>query len=1321
MSDFAADGLLTYDGAIQKLREFSENIRDPFSDYVTARTTEDLIGELKAIVTGTSGLLVEDAGPDVTYLLWTGEDASGLVDEIKGTQAGQYVREVDCHVGQLVDSQEFKDVLRKLIAAKEESDGIDEKMNLYLNGGLPDGSRTPEGIKNSFFNIVSEKFVSQAEGDFRIVVGVDVDVAKLDNTFLWQTELPALSEKTGSFTVDGVPIEQLKGNFDNLDAFKSATYLRADLIDKLAASDLDNWIALGTEEKVIERIQYIDGLPKGHPEKDIFVHHTHSVEHFAEFHPHLPSSFGKMLNKLGPVGTVIGLLVVSTQAGAAALSGNHDEAWEIVEDWAVDASGSWAGETVGALAGTLAVAVATGAGAAVAAPVAGAIILGASLLGGIFAAEGAAAAWNIWKHHDDASRLSLMQKYTELFFGTGTLLSQLPDILAAQGERELILPALSEPDLAAHAREDVAWRYALKELNPFVIPGIDYSAFNANGELDLYDRETNPRGMTPEYIEMRAKMLWWRLQYDQNGQDLNEDFDTDIPGNWDFIDKRLKNFEGAPDLFLEIDGAYLTAYDHQVVFGSDQGEEIEGSGDTDWLFGGAGNDTLTGKGGRDYLEGGVGNDTYIEASDGVADTILDADGQGSIRLDGAILAGGTATAYGANAEPVSWKSNVHAGLAYRRDGADLLVIKDGTVELIIRDFDFSNGDLGITLEMEEAPDDETPMNTLPTNLYHNVTLSPSARAVTTGSHADEVWGSGMNDAIALGAGSDYCSAAGGNDVILGEAGKDYLSAGPFPGNFDDDDLAVGGADRDVIRGGGGNDILHGGAIGEHLLTETADSAAFGDWLHGNEGDDELYGSRNSDILQGGAGSDLILGGAGGDLILGDGALWQVVRFSAIGSASNIVEWADGDGDGVLNGRANGYLSMVQAGALTDWRIDYTAGREDFSVTLGSGQSWSGGEPQRVVVEAEAGGDILHGGAGNDWIAGQYGNDVLYGGDGDDVLYGDDVGSAYAGDDLLYAGAGADILYGGDGDDHLYAIDDDGAEDVLYGGEGHDTLFGATGHDQLFGEGGNDRLYAGVDGSMLAGGAGQDMLWGEAGNDTLDGGADSDVFHGSAGNDVLTGGAGADSYHFWSALLHSAGNVSRLTDAAAEDRVWFDNEALASLMLIQTADNTWQSDDGHVRFTLTGGSLTIQAIQGGAPSAGRIVVERFSNGILGLTLPSAEPEAPPRSPAPTRRTCSWAARTTTGSWAARATTPCAAGMATTSLTAGTTSTASTPASATISCSAARAATGSTASGATIRYAAEKGTTFFTTRRATRPMSSRGATAPTRSSTARATIP
>ncbi|MDR1281726.1 MAG: hypothetical protein LBK99_13010, partial [Opitutaceae bacterium] len=109
MSDLAADGLSTYDDALEKVRAFSEKLTD--TDYVNTHTIEDLFGELKAIVNGTSGLLVDDTGTDVTYLLWTGDGANSQVDKIQSAQPGKYAREFDCHVGKLVDDIEFKNAL----------------------------------------------------------------------------------------------------------------------------------------------------------------------------------------------------------------------------------------------------------------------------------------------------------------------------------------------------------------------------------------------------------------------------------------------------------------------------------------------------------------------------------------------------------------------------------------------------------------------------------------------------------------------------------------------------------------------------------------------------------------------------------------------------------------------------------------------------------------------------------------------------------------------------------------------------------------------------------------------------------------------------------------------------------------------------------------------------------------------------------------------------------------------------------------------------------------------------------------------------------
>jgi hypothetical protein len=139
-----ADGLSTYAEALEKVREFSAKLDN--SAYVNAHTINDLLGELKEIVNGTSGLLVDGFDADVTYLLWTGESAESQVDNIRKAQPGKYAREFDCHVGKLVKDDEFKFALYDLIAAKEGHAGIMEKMDRFLDGTLPDGNRTPASV-----------------------------------------------------------------------------------------------------------------------------------------------------------------------------------------------------------------------------------------------------------------------------------------------------------------------------------------------------------------------------------------------------------------------------------------------------------------------------------------------------------------------------------------------------------------------------------------------------------------------------------------------------------------------------------------------------------------------------------------------------------------------------------------------------------------------------------------------------------------------------------------------------------------------------------------------------------------------------------------------------------------------------------------------------------------------------------------------------------------------------------------------------------------------------------------------------------------------
>jgi len=138
----------------------------------------------------------------------------------------------------------------------------------------------------------------------------------------------------------------------------------------------------------------------------------------------------------------------------------------------------------------------------------------------------------------------------------------------------------------------------------------------------------------------------------------------------------------------------------------------------------------------------------------------------------------------------------------------------------------------------------------------------------------------------------------------------------------------------------------------------------------------------------------------------------------------------------------------------------------------------------VVLNGDAGNNILFGTNLNDQIFGLGGNDRLFGGGGMDLLEGD------IGNDRLYGGNGKDKLDGGIGNDWLF------------GGNQSDWLFGGLGKDFLWGESGDDDLNGGEGNDQLNGGSGDDILDGGLGNDHIRLGSGSDIV-------VLAPGNGTD--------------------------------------------------------------------------------------------------------------------------------------------------------------------------------------------------------------------
>ena len=214
-------------------------------------------------------------------------------------------------------------------------------------------------------------------------------------------------------------------------------------------------------------------------------------------------------------------------------------------------------------------------------------------------------------------------------------------------------------------------------------------------------------------------------------------------------------------------------------------------------------------------------------------------------------------------------------------------------------------------------------------------------------------------------------------VVVGGSGNDRRVGGDRP------DRIEGGEGADTLTGRGGNDVLAGG-----------DGA---DQLRGGPGNDAVAGGADDDSIQTDAGADSIDGGPGFD------AVSYADRFAPV-----VVTL-----DGVANDGQQGETDNVQP---TSERIRGGGADDVISGQRAVASSYPG-----VMLEGEAGNDVLVGGLGDDDIKGGSGNDQMSGGPGPDVLIG---------------GIGADVIAGDKGDDLVDGAD--GAFDIIDCGAGTDS-------------------------------------------------------------------------------------------------------------------------------------------------------------------------------------------------------------------------------------------------------------------------------------------
>lgn len=678
------------------------------------------------------------------------------------------------------------------------------------------------------------------------------------------------------------------------------------------------------------------------------------------------------------------------------------------------------------------------------------------------------------------------------------------------------LSLLTPNQVIAEAQENtdrgLAFRYALRALNPFAVIGADYQGLGhtANGQLTVFDPATGFGGMTDEYLTDRAAFLEAKIELNL----LNDQTSGDTIHYQDYA----TGFEVATGSILSIDREFL--------FGSDRTDVLPGNSADDHLFGGVGADVLNGSGGNDYLQGdagddrldgdvgsdtlkgGQGMDIYVLNPDGT-DTVEDSDRRGVLQVDNQLMVGGIRrTGEAAN----TYKSS-DGQFTFVQNGSNLTINGHVTIQ------NWHQGDLGIALrDLSALPDGTLPVinyaNGQPIVRYDGDATDNTSTFSAAANH--EVYGYGGNDILNLenssaafnhqifgGDGHDELHGGSGQDRLYGEAGRDLLTG------WVGDDVLDGGIDTDLLKGGLGQDVLYGGSGDDFLDGEAGDDVLFGgvgnDVLSGESpqdgattiGNDYLDGEEGDDWLAGLRGDDVLAGGSGADKLYGDQAPAEFpnIFFQYPG----IVTPLPGQAFTSITGGAD-YLD----GGAGD---DYLQGDAGDDVLLGGTENDTlYGDDSTLIVQQ--GKDWLDGGAGNDNLYGGGGSDTLIGGSGDDFLAGDFTDDPVGGADWLDGGDGNDTLVGGRGDDVLFGGAD---QDLLFGHEGQDVLDGGRGNDELQGGTGADTLWGGTGDDRLFGDEENDQLLGGEGIDTLVGGEGDDVLVGGVGDDALFGGVGADTY------------------------------------------------------------------------------------------------------------------------------------------------------------------------------------------------------------------
>lgn len=756
---------------------------------------------------------------------------------------------------------------------------------------------------------------------------------------------------------------------------------------------------------------------------------------------------------------------------------------------------------------------------------------------------------------------------------------------AYAGLKILSLTDVDAATLAQRAESELAYRYALRQLNPFVVTGNESIYAQHEPSDDTDPGSSGGAQFSSGYWFDRANFLLGLMDANVHSRSTPDGTPTFLSAtDIDYLDAtngkelhavtpyRVTIQRAGEDLVLLDDPATIVT---RVTFSN--GATIEGSRGDDRLYGEHAANTLIGMRGGDRLEGGDGDDTLYandesnvddDAPDllqggrgtdiyyaGSRDIVEDSDGSGEVIFRDHLLG----AAYREIADPADAYTSQDGRYTYWHDPTvRTLTVTDrhGDPGAALTIANFINGSLGITLHENPQPVDTRFFGSGADDI---VTVSPAGTEI-----AGMIDGQTIDPLVTFTPRVELVAARGGDDLITvrGDLAAIRIHGDHIAGAATDDGhdeiavdtqrVAAGEAAHETangarVFGGGGNDLIQGGQRDDDLLGESGN-----DRIYGHHGDDRISGGEDdpdavapdNDVLLGGHGRDELFGRYGDDTLFG------------------------GQGADVLNG---GDGNDAVYGDLITWGYDVA----DRAAWSGPSNSWN----RFGVYTASAG-------AGATLVPPSLA--------GEHAVFVNAIGAA----------AGADVLDGGAGDDHL--LGGDGA-DTLAGGTGRDLLEGEEGDDTLFGGDGNDFLYGDISPTtfanhraVLRAGTASDGDWtlsfrefvhgpDAGGNDTLDGGAGTDTLIGGVGADILDGGRFDRAVDV---LYGGAGNDTYLFGFADGRTLVYDDDGSADRVVFRTGVTP---GDVHFKRDDTGSNLIVVATLNGIDLGDALIISNWYGG------------------------------------------------------------------------------------------------------------------------------